>query len=111
MVFQVKTAYGNDHQWFNDIESLTLTTNNPTGYSVSNVKGLRQTNDQREITGGDFGSEHKHAIFFLWDSTLGSDPKNGDKLTDADSVSWTVQTTTEMGREPRWRVLCTKQVR
>lgn len=134
MAFAVKTAYANDYQWFDGVEVVTLTSRNPEGQSLIDVQAVREIHPQEAIGVGDLGTEHVDTVFHVWESTLEIStleflahdasptlaeladkaakiiPKNGDSITDADSVSWTVIQTTQNGREPLWRLACRKQV-
>lgn len=133
--FNLEEAYNNDYQWFDGVDTLSYKSKNPDATSIlGSVKAVREPMSQDPIGGGDFGSDTKHTVFHVWDSTLGQSdvgerdddivvtrggaiislrptvvPKNGDWFTDNHARGWMVLDVTENGREPRWRLSCTEQ--
>jgi len=132
MAFDVATAYDNDYTYFDGYEQVTLTPQNPAETAVEDVPALQYPVDQSQIGSGDFSSEDYDATFHLWDvglfsyvvdqagnyvltdsgqriKTGATAPKNGDKLTDAASVDWTIIAAVRRGFEPQWELRCRQQ--
>lgn len=110
MTFTVSTAYAADYAHFDGYELVTFTEQNPAGTPVTSVPAIRYPVGESLIGSGDLGSEDYDVVFHLWNGSLSTAvPKNGDIVTDASSVVWTVITSSKRGYEPQWELRCRKQ--
>lgn len=75
------------------IETVTLTPQGTGATPVTGVQALRRVMSMAAISfaTGAPGIDRKMLTFHLWVSTLGGTiPKNGDKITDANNVVYTI---------------------
>lgn len=91
-----------------DSENVTFAPQNPAAPAVNSVKALRRPLNRMDLMG--IGIEPTDIVFNLWVSTLGGSAatvKNGDKITDAGSVSYLIQTA-KLNAGAIWRCICRK---
>jgi hypothetical protein len=93
------------------VEDVTFTPQNPPEPPVNNVKAKRRVLNRRSIQ--QFAAvalEPDDIVFHLWVSTLGGKtPKNGDLITDAGGVKFTILSQALESLQQRWRAACRKQ--
>ena len=98
-----------DYSVMDGTEAVTLTPQNPAGTPASGVTALRRVLSKRDLMG--IGIEPSDLVWHLWVSTLGGTvPKQGDKITDAGSVSYLIQNLELDTLGTRWRCIARKTV-
>lgn len=106
-----------DYTIFDGIETVTLTPQNPAGTPVATVQALRRARNWRTLSlFGDMAIEPNDVPFILFVgnadnvSLAGTVPKNGDKITDADGINWTIKQVAKQTLRTRYTCLCQQQV-
>lgn len=106
-----------DFTIFDGLETVTLTPQNVAATAVTGVKALRRARNWRTMSVfGDLGIEPNSVPFILFvgsatnPSLAGTVPKNGDKITDAAGINWTIKQTSGLTLGSRYTCLCQQQV-
>src|SRR5690348_15441047 len=105
-----------DFTIFDGLETVTLTPKNVDATPVTGVQALRRARNWRTMSVfGDLGIEPNSIPFILFVGTdanpslAGSVPKQGDKITDAANINWTIKLVSELTLSSRYTCLCQQQ--
>ena len=106
-----------DYLIFDGLEDVILTPQNIPATAITGVKALRRARNYKTIQlFGDVNFEPSDVPFILFvgsaanPSLQGAIPKNGDKITDAAGVAWTIKQVTQQTMQSRYTCLCRQQV-
>ncbi len=96
-----------DYLIFDGNETITFTPQNPAATAVNSVVANRSILTRRDLMG--IGIEPSDVVFSIAVSTLGSAvPKLGDKITDANNVSYLLVSAELRTMDTRWRCIARK---
>jgi hypothetical protein len=100
-------SLADDWRLVDGIETVTFTPRNPIGAAVAGVRALRRVLTRHEISAmAELGVEPDDLVWHLWTETLeGAVPQNGDTITDAAAVTWTILVLAKTTLETRWRAV------
>ena len=101
------------YQYVEGVEVVSLTPKNPTAAAVANIKSKRRVLGKQSIQqfGGVIGLQPSDITIHLWKSTMGATvPKQGDWITDAGNVVFTILALSFESLQNRWRCLCRQNV-
>ena len=103
--------YGNDWQWVDGVETLTLLPRDPADSSITGVKAVRASVSEAAASlGGDYGPEPRLVLFYVWVGTLSDyTPNQGDRINDDSGASWVIASTSFRSDESQWSLTCVKQ--
>lgn len=104
------TAYANEWEFMEGVEAASWT---PSGSSaVTGVRVVRDEVNRRDMMRvGDLAIEPTLTAFIAWKASAASfDPKPGDRITDASSDVWVIQSAVNQMFKTKWRLVCTKLV-
>lgn len=102
----------NVHKMLPDPITVTLTPQNPTitAVEVSETRSRPLEHSELQMAGNVIGIESKSRAFLLPVASLdGTDPENGDKITDNAAADWTIKVTKLEQADTMYRCLCIKQ--
>lgn len=95
-------------------ESVTLTTkrgpnNQTTGIPINISHAWQRDITREDVALGRVRAGSNGIVWHIPDVLLnGTEIENGDKITDSDSVVWTVKSTTRVRLRTHWRCVCQK---
>lgn len=103
----LQTDIANDFLIFDGNETVTVTPQNPAGAAVATVIANRSILTRRDMMG--IGIEPSDVVLSLAVATLGAIvPKNGDKITDANSASYLIISCELRTMDTRWYCIARK---
>lgn len=104
--------FATSYELVEGVEDVTFTPQNPPAAPVPNVKAKRRVLNRRSIQQfSAIALEPDDLVLHLWVATLGAAvPKNGDMVTDAAGVKYTIVSLALESLQKRWRCLSRKQV-
>lgn len=100
-----------DYLNWDNTEAVTVSlirTTGTTARTIANAlrRAINRTDSQ--VAGVQIGAESTAWNIAVDQMTTGDEIKEGDTVTDADSVVWTVKIVALLTFKTRWRVVCTK---
>jgi hypothetical protein len=104
------TDIAGDMADFDGLETVSLfdVSANTTDASVSALR--RAVNYSPTQAGGSLGVKPTKTVWHIQQSTTDIVPDEGDTITDASSVVWTIDSVDKATLGTRWRCPCTQQV-
>ena len=104
----------NDYTFFDNPESVTLLLKRNAGTTTLTTRTVfRRQLSRDDVQAGDAWLRSDVRVFHvpekeLFEVATQYDMREGDEITDADSVGWIVKSAQHQSRATRWRCICRK---
>ena len=104
--------YSGEWQYIEGVEDVMLLMKNPQKAPVAEVKALRGDPSRKEVSAASsYGWPAVDMVFVLWVETMsGYEPTHGDKVKDAENVTWTILSASKEKFGAQYRVLVKRDV-
>lgn len=101
------TDIAGDYAVVDNTTTVSFTAQNPAAAAVTGIVALKRAPQKRDLDyAANIGFTSDMVVWHLWNTSI--NPQQGDKITDAGSVVWNVQSASQDTLASRWRCVCTK---